>query len=110
VLIDGHLRAETTPRAMVPVLVLDVTEAEADKILATLDPLAALAGADADQLEALLRQVSTGDEALRLMLEQLATDAGVKPPEFEPASFDDQGKLGELAPITCPKCGHVFQR
>ena len=32
-IIDGHLRAETTPDAMVPVLVLDVTEEEADKIL-----------------------------------------------------------------------------
>ena len=37
-LIDGHLRVETTPDAMVPVLVLDVNEAEADKLLATLDP------------------------------------------------------------------------
>ena len=33
-----HLRAETTPNQGVPVLVLDVTEAEADKILLTLDP------------------------------------------------------------------------
>jgi hypothetical protein len=32
-LIDGHLRAETTPNAMVPVLILDVTDSEADKIL-----------------------------------------------------------------------------
>ena len=40
-LIDGHLRAETTPDAVVPVLVLDVDEAEADKILLTHDPLAA---------------------------------------------------------------------
>jgi hypothetical protein len=36
-IIDGHLRAETTPDALVPVLVLDVTEEEADKILLTLD-------------------------------------------------------------------------
>ena len=42
-LIDGHLRAETTPEAVVPVLVLDVDEAEADKILLTHDPLAAMA-------------------------------------------------------------------
>ena len=43
-LIDGHLRAEITPDDEVPVLVLDVTAAEAAKLLATLDPLAALAG------------------------------------------------------------------
>src|SRR5919201_2122671 len=49
-LIDGHLRAETTPDAVVPVLVLDVDEAEADKLLATLDPLAALAETDSEAL------------------------------------------------------------
>ena len=38
-LIDGHLRAETTPDAEVPVLVTDLTEQEADKVLLTLDPL-----------------------------------------------------------------------
>ena len=32
-LIDGHLRCETTPDMEVPVLVLDVTDAEADKLL-----------------------------------------------------------------------------
>lgn len=46
ILIDGHLRADTTPTEIVPVLVLDVTEAESDKILATFDPLAAMAEPD----------------------------------------------------------------
>jgi hypothetical protein len=41
VLIDGHLRAETTPNSVAPVLVLDVTEEEGEKMLLTLDPLAA---------------------------------------------------------------------
>jgi len=45
-LIDGHLRLETTPKATVPVLVLDVKEAEADKILLTFDPTSAMAQAD----------------------------------------------------------------
>jgi sulfite reductase beta subunit-like hemoprotein len=36
-LIDGHLRAATTPNAMVPVLVLDVTEQEAEKLMLTID-------------------------------------------------------------------------
>lgn len=35
-LIDGHLRKETAPDAVVPVLVLDLDEAEADKLLITL--------------------------------------------------------------------------
>src|SRR5262245_2006145 len=45
-LIDGHLRFEISPDQEVPVLVLDVTEGEASKLLATLDPLAGLAGVD----------------------------------------------------------------
>ena len=46
-LIDGHARAEVAGDAIVPVLVLDVTEDEAKKILATLDPIGAMATADA---------------------------------------------------------------
>ena len=49
-LIDGHLRAETTPDAVVPVLVLDVDESEADKILLTHDPLAGMATVSDEQL------------------------------------------------------------
>src|SRR5260370_7467845 len=49
-LIDGHLRAETTPDMMVPVLVVDVNEEEADKLLLTLHPLARLPQPDADRI------------------------------------------------------------
>ncbi|MBC7240172.1 MAG: hypothetical protein H5T71_08750, partial [Chloroflexi bacterium] len=49
-LIDGHLRAETTPDAVVPVLILDLDEQEAAKLLALLDPLANLAEADTEAL------------------------------------------------------------
>jgi DNA modification methylase len=73
-LIDGHLRAETTPDAIVPVLVVDVDEAEAAKILATLDPLAAMASADKERLESLLREVTVSDDALDEMLHELAAE------------------------------------
>jgi DNA modification methylase len=71
-LIDGHLRAETTKNAMVPVLVLDVTEAEADKLLLTLDPLAAMAQADQEQVRALLETVRTDSQAVAALLERVA--------------------------------------
>src|SRR6516164_4468653 len=58
-LIDGHLRAEETPDMEVPVLVLDVTAEEAEKLLLTLDPLASLAEADTDALTSLLASVDT---------------------------------------------------
>jgi hypothetical protein len=82
-LIDGHLRRDTTPDSVVPVLVLDVDEAEAAKLLATLDPLAGLATADAAALDALLRQVQTGDAALAEMLAKLAKNNGLIPPGVE---------------------------
>ena len=74
-LIDGHLRLETTPKATVPVLVLDVTEAEADKILLTFDPISAMAQADKAQMEALLATVRTEDKAIAAMLERVAGES-----------------------------------
>ena len=107
-LVDGHLRAETTPDVEVPVLILDIDEAEAAKILATLDPLAAMADADAGKLDELLREIDTGSEALSQLLAQLAEDNGIVPPDFEPVGMDEQGRLDEKAKITCPNCDYEF--
>jgi len=38
-IVDGYLRAETTPDSDVPVLIVDLNDAEAEKVLATFDPL-----------------------------------------------------------------------
>jgi DNA modification methylase len=75
-LIDGHLRAETTPNVEVPVLILDVTEAEADKILLTLDPLAGMAEANKAAIEELLKTVTTESEAVGALLERVAGQEG----------------------------------
>ena len=107
-LLDGHLRAETLPDAEIPVLVLDVTEAEGDKILATLDPLAAMAEADAAKLDELLREVQTGNDSVATVLSSLAEEHGIVPPDFEPATADDQSRLDEKAKVCCPECGHEF--
>ena len=77
-IIDGHLRQSMDPKATVPVLVLDVDEAEADKLLVTLDPLAALAIADPEPLRALLESVETSSEDVRMLLAGLATEADVR--------------------------------
>jgi hypothetical protein len=73
-LIDGHLRKETTPDQIVPVLILDVTEAEADKILLTLDPLAAMAESDSERIKALLATVQTNSDAVQDLLKRTAGD------------------------------------
>lgn len=70
-LIDGHLRAETTPDVLVPVLVLDVDEAEATKILLTHDPLAGMAGIDSQRLDGLLGETDFKSPAIVAMLADL---------------------------------------
>ena len=70
-LLDGHLRAETTPNQQVPVLVLDLNDAEADKLLATLDPLAALADTNQTMLDDLLANVETENIAVQEFLRSL---------------------------------------
>jgi len=70
-IIDGHLRAETTPDQDVPVLVLDVTEEEADKILLTLDPLAGLATVDKSDLRSLMDSVKFSSDDLAAVLQPL---------------------------------------
>jgi len=82
-LIDGHLRAETTGDMPIPVLVLDVTAEEADKLLATFDPIGAMATADAEKLEALLREVSSTNDAVNALLASVAQDAGITAAEGE---------------------------
>jgi hypothetical protein len=83
-LLDGHLRKKVAAGQRVPVLVGDWSEDQEKKILATLDPIAAMAEADRDQLDALLRDVQTGSAAIAGMLAELASKAGVLPEVPEP--------------------------
>ena len=46
-------------------------------MLATFDPISALAATDAAQLDALLREVQTGEAAVQEMLAELAAGAGL---------------------------------
>jgi ParB-like chromosome segregation protein Spo0J len=91
-LVDGHLRVALALRdnqPTVPVVWVDLSEDEEKLILATLDPVAALAEADPDKLDALLRDIDTGDEAIQAMLADLAKDAGLyAEPLPEPGDAD----------------------
>jgi hypothetical protein len=85
-LIDGHLRAETTPDMEVPVLVVDLDEREAAKLLAVHDPLAGMAEANDTVLAELLDQVETESDAVQALLDQMLGDTDATPDE--PASAD----------------------
>jgi DNA modification methylase len=94
------MRAETTSNQEIPVLVLDVDEAESDKLLATFDPIAAMAESDAGALDALLRNVDTGSEALQKMLADLAEGEGLYLDEKE--IVEDEVPEPTVDPITKP--------
>lgn len=70
-IIDGHLRAEATPNEFVPVLVLDVDAAEADKLLATHDMITGLAETDIAQLAALVEECSFENPAVQALFSLL---------------------------------------
>jgi len=107
-LIDGHLRQDMTGDQEMPVLVLDLTDAEADTVLATLDPLAAMAEADKDALLALMSSIETDNADLMGLFEALANDERLPMPDFQPTDSESQSRLDQAVPITCPECGHEF--
>lgn len=89
VLIDGHLRREESdPDAELPVLVLDVTEAEADKILLTLDPLASMAEPDTEAIAKLLETVTTESSGVKALLASLPKKAASKPKDANPPVWE----------------------
>lgn len=69
-LIDGHLRQEQG--GVWPVLVLDVTENEANILLATHDPISAMADQDAKILRDLVSILEVENTDLAAMLEEMA--------------------------------------
>jgi DNA modification methylase len=85
-LVDGHLRADTDPSTEWPVLILDVSEAEAE--------------ADPVKLDELLREIDTGSEALQKMLAELADDAGLYKGNGE--VVEDEVPEPPVEPVTKP--------
>ena len=63
---------------------------------------------DTDVLLALSQQPDEPTRGLWTDLELSALLAGVVEADFGPVGEDEQGRLSEKAPVTCPKCGHDF--
>lgn len=90
-LIDGHLRAETTPDTKVPVLIVDLTQEEADKVLATYDPLSAMAEGDLAKLDLLAGDFTLSSPPLQDMLDSLRASLG-----------PDELSMNDLVEDECP--------
>jgi hypothetical protein len=70
-LIDGHLRRDLTPDDVLDVEVLDVNDAEARALLLAIDPLAQLAGYDAELLDELRQRTEADSTAVKSLWEAL---------------------------------------
>lgn len=79
-LVDGHLRvslALSAGQPTIPITYVDLTPAEEAEVLATIDPLSAMAATDKAKLDELLREVSSSDAAVQAMLAELAKKNGL---------------------------------
>jgi hypothetical protein len=120
-LVDGHLRLELAierGEASLPVVYVDLDEAEERRVLATLDPLAAMAGTNTDAFAGLIEGMTLGDDALSALLAQVGgikpqgrTDPDEVPPAPEPAAvYVERGQVYLLgAYYQCEQCGKVYE-
>jgi ParB-like chromosome segregation protein Spo0J len=109
--LDGHARiglAISRGEPSVPIAYVELSPEQENLAVAIYDPIGHMAATDRDQLSALLDEVSTGDAAVQAMLDALARDQGITPPDFAPVGIDEQGRLDQKAHVVCPECGHDF--
>ena len=110
-LIDGHLRCQVAARndeKTIPVVYVDLSAEEENLILASLDPIAAMAATDKTKLDELLQSIQSDDERIQNLIAEIGAIEGIIPPNFEPVGIDEQGRLDEKAKIVCPECGYEF--
>ena len=103
--IDGHLRAAENQETELPWLLTDLDEQEAKEAILTIDPLSALAGTNAEILDAVLQSVDINDEALQNLCTKLADEAGLYKEEQEEA--DEDGKI-EIPDVVVVKNGDIW--
>ena len=108
--VDGHLRLELAlarGERTVPVTYVELSEDEERLVLASLDPLAAMATAEQKQLANLLSGLDPADEALRALLDDLSRQFGLDTdrtglidpdviPELPAEPYVSRGSLYEL--------------
>ena len=101
-LIDGHARRKVAIEQgveSVPVLIGDWDEETERVILATLDPIAGQAEADAAKLDALIAGIQTNSAAVRKLLDDLKAAHSVIP---EPPPIGAGGDEFDATPIDAP--------
>lgn len=112
-LVDGHLRVQLAARDGVktlPATIVELTEEEENIILATLDPLAAMAATDKQKLDDLLHAVQSDDERVQEMMAGLAEREGLEFGKQEPTDAEPQIDMAaELNEKWQVKTGDLFR-
>lgn len=102
-LVDGHLRVSIALRdesPSVPVVYIDLSSEEEALILATLDPLAGLAGTDREKLAQLLEEVGTSNPEIQALLADMAVSSGVVPGDFSSLDILGASSDGRIVTMT----------
>ncbi len=100
--VDGHARVEEAishGAKTVPVLYVDLSDEEERLVLATLDPIGAMADRDETRLTELLAELNAGDAGLQALLDSLATpklNVGLTDPDDVPDLEPSTIKAGDL--------------
>jgi len=79
-LIDGHLRCQLAAREgnkIIPVLYVDIDEAEEELVLATLDPIAGMAATDKAKLEQLFQDINSDNVNVQKLISEIAEKEGL---------------------------------
>jgi hypothetical protein len=105
--VDGHLRIELAlarDEPSIPVTYVELSEDEERLVLASLDPLSAMATAEEEQLASLLEGLEPADDALRALLDELAREykldalrtGFVDPDEVPPVPDEPYVQAGDM--------------
>lgn len=97
--VDGHARVSLAAAAgeQVPVVYVDLSEEEEALILATLDPLSAMAVTDEELFGALAKDLVCDDSALEALIRQTSGDSGEE--KSGPAGSEGDSTPSGQAPI-----------
>ena len=114
-ILAGNHRYEAAKRegaTEVPVLWIDVDDKTARRILLADNKTNDEAGYDDMALARVLEECRNDDDFLGTGYTDADFEALMNrlSDKFEPASADEQGDLDRVPTVTCPECGHAFEK
>jgi ParB-like chromosome segregation protein Spo0J len=114
--VDGHLRLKAAKKlglTEVPVVLADdMTDLQIKAFRLSVNKMAELAEWDDELLALELGELHAADFDMALLgfdASELSIKMGMGA-DFQPGTEEDQSRLDEKSPITCPACGHEFHK